>query len=189
MLTYSDLKRGAVFILDGEPYEVEESQFVRMQQRKPVMQTKIKNLITGKVVARNFHQNESFHEAEIAEREMIFLFAHRGQFTFTEPGNPRNRLMLEEATIGDDARFLKGNLSVFFRMFGEKIISIKLPIKIEYVVKEAQPADKGNTVQGGSKEAVLENGLMVQVPLFINAGDVVSVNTTTGDYSERVEKK
>lgn len=120
---------------------------------------------------------------------MIFLFAHRGQFTFTEPGNPRNRLMLEEATIGDDARFLKGNLSVFFRMFGEKIISIKLPIKIEYVVKEAQPADKGNTVQGGSKEAVLENGLMVQVPLFINAGDVVSVNTTTGDYSERVEKK
>ncbi|MBI3074676.1 MAG: elongation factor P, partial [Parcubacteria group bacterium] len=186
---YSDLKRGAVFILDGEPYEVEESQFVRMQQRKPVMQTKIKNLITGKVVSRNFHQNEVFHEAEIVEKEMTFLFTHRGQYTFTEPGNPKNRVVLDEAAVGNVARFLKGNLLVTFLSFEEKIIGIRMPIKIEYAVKEAQPADKGNTVQGGTKEATLENGLTVQVPLFINTGDVVSVNTTTGDYSERVEKK
>src|SRR3989344_8746898 len=189
MLTYSDLKKGAAFILDGEPYEVQESQFVRMQQRKPVMQTKIKNLITGKVVSRNFHQNEVFREAEIEEKEMTFLFAHRGQYTFTEPENPKNRIVLDKATVGDAARFLKGNLSVLFRSFDEKIISIKMPIKIEYTVKEAQPADKGNTVQGGTKEAVLENGLTIQVPLFINEGDIVSVNTQTGDYSERVEKK
>lgn len=189
MLVYSNLKKGAAFILDGEPYEVLENQFVRMQQRKPVMQTKIKNLITGKVVSRNFHQNEVFHEAEILEKEMIFLFAHRGQFTFIEPGNPKDRIVLDEATVGDDARFLKSNFSVFFRSFGEKIISIKMPIKIEYVVKEAQPADKGNTIQGGSKEITLENGLTVQAPLFINIGDIVSINTQTGEYSERVEKK
>src|SRR3989344_8168298 len=89
MLSYSELKKGTAFILDGEPYEVEDSQFVRMQQRKPVMQTKIKNLITGKVVSRNFHQNEVFHEADIVGKEMLFLFAHRGQYTFIEPGNPK----------------------------------------------------------------------------------------------------
>jgi len=189
MLSYSELKKGTAFILDGEPYEVEDSQFVRMQQRKPVMQTKIKNLITGKVVSRNFHQNEVFHEADIVGKEMLFLFAHRGQYTFIEPGNPKDRVVLEEAMVGDVARFLKNNLPVTFLSFEEKIIGIRMPVKVEYLVKEATPADKGNTVQGATKEAILENGLSVQVPLFINPGDVVAVNTETGDYSERVEKK
>ena len=117
MLSYSELKKGTAFILDGEPYEVEDSQFVRMQQRKPVMQTKIKNLITGKVVSRNFHQNEVFHEAEIVGKEMLFLFAHRGQYTFIEPGNPKDRVVLEEAMVGDVARFLKNNLLVTFLSF------------------------------------------------------------------------
>ena len=189
MISYSDLKKGAAFILDGEPYEVLENQFVRMQQRKPVMQTKIRNLVSGKTVSRNFHQNEMFREAEIEEKEMVFLFSHRGQYTFTPPENPKERTALSEETVGDVARFLKTNLHVFFRTFEEKIIGIKLPIKIEYVVKEAPPADKGNTIQGGSKEVVLENGLAIQAPLFINTGDTVSVNTDTGGYSERAEKK
>lgn len=189
MITYSDLKKGAEFVLDGEPYKVEEAQFVRMQQRKPVMQTKIKNLITGKTIARNFHQSESFQEAGIEKREMIFLFAHRGQFTFTPPGKPQERTALEEDKVGEAARFLKTNLLVSFKIFNEKIIGVDIPVKVEYTVKEAQPADKGNTIQGGSKEITLENGLAVQAPLFINVGDIVSVNTQTGEYSERIEKK
>ena len=170
-----------------------ECQFVRMQQRKPVMQTKIRNLISGKTVSRNFHQNEVFKEAEMEEKEMVFLFSHRGQYTFVPPGNPKERTVLSEEVAGSVARFLKGNLTVFFRIFpaeGEgKIIGIRIPIKIEYIVKEAPPADKGNTIQGGSKEAILENDLAIQVPLFINAGDRVNVNTETGEYSERAEKK
>ena len=199
MLSYTDLKKGVAFILENEPYEVLECQFVRMQQRKPVMQTKIRNLVSGKTVSRNFHQNEMFKEAEIEEKEMVFLFSHRGQYTFTPPENPKERTALSEETVGDVARFLKTNLHVFFRTFPaeggsssggeEKIIGIKLPIKIEYAVKEAPPADKGNTIQGGSKEVVLENGLAIQAPLFINTGDTVSVNTDTGGYSERAEKK
>ena len=214
MISYSDLKKGIAFILEGEPYEVQDAQFVRMQQRKPVMQTKIRNLITGKTVSRNFHQNEVFKEAEINDKEMIFLFSHRDQYTFIEPGNPKDRVVLGATVVGDIGRFFKKNLPVTFQMFSpdsgssslgpssggasplagqaggeEKIIGIKIPMKIEYAVKEAQPADKGNTVQGGSKEAVLENGLIVQVPLFINTGDVIKVNTETGEYSERMEKK
>ncbi len=189
MLSYADLKKGVIFILENEPYEVLECQFVRMQQRKPVMQTKIRNLMSGKTVSRNFHQNEIFKEAEIEEKEMVFLFSHRGQYTFVPPGNPRERTVLTEEVVGDVARFLKENLTVFFRFFQEKIIGIRMPIKIEYVVKEAPPANKGNTIQGGSKEVVLENGLSIQAPLFINAGDTVSVNTQTGEYSERAEKK
>lgn len=189
MLSYTDLKKGVEFVLDGEPYQVLECQFVRMQQRKPVMQTKIKNLVSGKTVARNFHQNETFKEAEIEEKEMVFLFTHRGQYTFTPPENPKERIVLTEETVGEVACFLKGNLTVFFRTFEGKIIGIKTPVKIEYTVKEAPPADKGNTIQGGSKEVTLENGLAIQVPLFINTGDTVNVNTQTGEYSERVEKK
>ena len=189
MLSYNDLKKGILFVLDGEPYEVVDGQFVRMQKRKPVMQTKIKNLITHKTISRNFHQNESFEEAEIEKKEMVFLFANRGQFTFIPPDNPKERTTLEEDVVGDIAKFLKENLLVSFRIFNKKIIGIETPIKIDYLVKEAPPADKGNTAQGATKEVILENGLAVQAPLFINTGDVIRVNTESGEYSERVEKK
>ena len=174
--------------MDGEPYEVLESQFLRMQQRKPVIQAKVKNLITGKIVPRSFHQNESFQEAEIERESMKFIFSHRNEFTFAETSNPSKRTVLKPEEIGEAAKFLKSNLEVGFKKFGEKIIGVDIPIKVDYSVKTASPADKGNTAQGGSKEIELENGLKIQSPLFINEGDVVKINTQTGMYVERVEK-
>ena len=175
--------------MDGEPYEVLESQFLRMQQRKPVIQAKIKNLITGKITPRSFHQNESFAEAEIEKEPMKFLFSHRGIYTFSAPSNPSTRIVLSEEQAGGTGKFLKPNLEITFKKFGEKLIGIDIPIKIDYAVKNAPPADKGNTAQGGSKEVELENGLKIQAPLFINEGDVIRLNTQTGLYVERVEKK
>lgn len=188
MLSYTDLLKGVLFVLDGEPYEVLESQFLRMQQRKPVIQAKIKNLITGKITPRSFHQNEAFHEAEIDKEPMKFLFSHRGIYTFSDPSNPSKRLTLDKEQIGEVSKFLKPNLEVVFKKFGEKIIGVDIPIKIDYAVKSAPPADKGNTAQGGSKEIELENGLKIQAPLFINEGDVIRINTQTGNYVERAEK-
>lgn len=189
MLSYNELKKGTVFIIDEQPYEVLESQFVRMQQRKPVMQTKIKNLITGKIEARNFHQNETFREGEIFRRAVKFLYAHREEYWFAEPENPKKRFLIKEKLLGETKNYLKANENVTLRIFDEQIIGADVPIKMEFAVKETPPGFKGDTAQGGSKIAKLENGLEIQVPLFINEGDSVVVNTQTGQYVSRVGKE
>ena len=173
--------------MDGEPYEVMDAQFLRMQQRKPIVQAKIKNLITGKIVSRSFHQSESFKEAEIEKAPMKFLFSHREIYTFSEPSNPSKRISVKAGKIKDAAKFLKPDLEVVFKKFGDLLIGLDIPIKADYVVKFAPPADKGNTMQGGSKEIELENGLKIQAPLFINRGDIIKINTQSGEYVERVQ--
>ena len=189
MLTYSELKKGTVFIVEGEPYEVLESQFVRMQQRKPVMQTKIRNLMSGKVESRNFHQNETFKEGVIERRDVKFLYTHRGEYWFAEPENPKERFLIKEELLGEVKSYLKSNERVTLRIFEDRIIGAGVPIKMEFAVKETPPGFKGDTAQGGSKIAKLENGLEVQVPLFINEGDTVVVNTQTGQYVSRGGKE
>ncbi len=189
MLSYTDLLKGVVFVMDGAPYEVLESHFLRMQQRKAVVQTKIRNLITGKVLDRNFQPSDSFEETEVEKKPANFIYAHRDQYFFVQNNDQRNRFSIPAETIGDARQFLKPNIKVELLMFGEKIISVKLPIKMDFEVKEAPPAIRGNTAQGGTKVVTLEGGAKISVPLFINAGDIVRINTETGGYAERVEKK
>ncbi len=159
-----------------------------MQQRKPVTQLKIENLISGKVVDYSAHQNEEFEEAEIDMTPVVFIYQAKGEYWFNEKGNPKDRFPLKEEAIGKAAQFLKTNLEVTAYKFGEKIINMELPIKMDLKVTEAPPAVKGNTAQGGTKLVTLETGAKVDVPLFINEGDILRVNTTTGEYVERVEK-
>jgi len=188
MLSYNELRRGIMFILDGEPYEVLEYEFLRMQQRKPVAKTKIKNLISGKIVERSFHQNESFEEAELQREKVKFLYAHRDQYWFSAKDNPANRFMIAENFLGQKALFFKQNSEAEALKFNDKIISIVPPIKMDLKVTEAPPGIKGDTAQGGTKVAVVETGAKVSVPLFVNEGDIIKINTETGDYVERVEK-
>lgn len=189
MLSYTDLTKGTIFVMDGEPYLVMEYAFLRMQQRKPTVQTKLKNLITGKIVAKSFQGSDAFQEAEIERSATTFLYENRGEFWFCEKGNPKNRFKLEKEMISDHAKFLKPNTEITAFKFGERIINIELPVKIDYKVTEAPPSYKGDTATGGSKTVKLENGLQISVPMFINEGDIIRVNTTTGDYAERAEKK
>lgn len=186
MLSYTDLIKGVTFVMDGDPYEVLESHFLRMQQRKAVVQTKIKNLITGKVLDRNFQPSDSFEETEVEKKPAVLLYSHRDQYWFTEENNPKNRFSIAADVIGESRQFLKPNIKVTLLVFGEKIISVKLPIKMDFEVIEAPPAIRGNTAQGGTKVATLETGAKVSTPLFIKAGDRVIVNTETGQYVERV---
>lgn len=172
--------------MDGEPYEVLEYAFLRMQQRKPVAQTKIKNLITGKVTNQTFHQNDSFEEASLEYRKSKYLYNHRGDFVFCEADNPGKRFTLSEEQVGEQGKFLKANTVIDAVMFDEKIINIILPIKVELEVVEAPPSIKGSTVTGGNKLVKLETGAEINVPMFINQGDIVRVNTQTGEYTERV---
>ncbi len=188
MLSYNDLKKGIIFVLEGEPYEVLEYAFLRMQQRKPVTKTKIKNLISGKIVERNFHQNENFEEAEIEKQLVKYIYQNRGEYWFNDPKNPANRFALSGELVGVKGQFLKPNSEVSLVKFGEKIIGVDVPIKVELKVTSTPPGERGNTAQGGTKTATVETGADVQVPLFVNDGDVVRINTELGTYVERVEK-
>jgi elongation factor P len=188
-LGYNDLRKGVVFNIDGAPYQVVEYAFVRMQQRKAVAQVKMKNLISGKVISRNFHQSEEFEEAEMERLPIKFLYANRGEFWFSEKDDPSKRFSLTEDVLGPQGLFIKPNAEVTAISFNDKIVNVELPIKVDLVVKDAPPSDRGNTAQGGTKLAELETGAKVQVPLFVNIGDVVRINTETCEYVERAEKK
>lgn len=188
MLTYNDLKVGTIFVLDGAPQQVLEFSFLRMQQRKPVAQVKMKNLITGKVITRNFHQNETFKEADMEKETIKYLYNHRGDYFFSDTKDLSKRFSLKEVAVGGGAKFLKQNTEVTSIKFNNQIISIQIPIKMDLKIKETPPGEKGNTAQGGVKNAVLETGAIIQVPLFVNNGDTVRVNTELGEYVERIEK-
>jgi elongation factor P len=185
MLSYTDLTKGVLFILDGVPYEVIDSHFLRMQQRKAVVQTKIRNLMTGKILDRNYQASDSFEEAEIERKQAIFIYEARGEYWFHEENNIKNRFSVNSETIGDRGKFLKPDTRVSTVSFDDKVIKVEIPIKMEFKVVEAPPSIKGNTAQGGAKQVTLEGGVKVNVPLFINEGDVIKINTETGEYVER----
>ncbi len=187
-LGYNDLRKGIVFDIDGVPYEVIEYAFVRMQQRKAVAQVKMKNLITGKVLSRNFHQSESFEEADMERQAIKFLYHNRGEYWFSEKNDPSKRFSLSGDAVGVNGQFLKPNTEVSAIFFNGKIITVALPIKVDLLVKDAPPGERGNTAQGAMKIAELETGAKISVPLFVNTGDIIRVNTATGEYAERVEK-
>ena len=188
MLNYDDLKIGTAFLYEGEPYEVLAYAFLRMQQRKPVAQVEFKSLLTGKILTRNFHQNELFEEVEIEKEPIKFIYKNKGECWFTPKNDPSKRFSLKEEAVGSAAKFLKANTDVTAVKWGDKIINIEAPIKMDLLVKETPPGERGNTAQGGSKAAELETGATIQVPLFVNTGDLIKINTQTGEYVERVEK-
>jgi elongation factor P len=189
MLEYNEILPKKVILLTGEPYEVLDAHVFRKQQRKPVNQTKLRHLITGKVTEQAFHVSEKVEEADLSTKNVKFLYQNRGEWWFCSESNPGDRFKLPEETLGVGAQFMKPNMVVEALVFDENIIAVRLPIKMELAVKEAPPAVRGNTAQGGSKQIVLETGAVLNAPLFINEGDVVRVNTTTGEYVERVDKK
>src|SRR3989344_2449126 len=186
MLEYNEITEHKVIILDGAPYEVLNSHVFRKQQRKPVNATKLKNLITGKVTERSFHVSEKAEEAEMEEKEVKFLYTNKGEWWFCEINDPSKRFSLPAELIGERGGYLKPNTLVGVIIFEEKIIGVKLPIKVYLKVTEAHPAVKGDTAKGGSKQVVLETGATLQVPMFVKEGDIVRINTETGEYTDRI---
>lgn len=190
LLEYNEIRERKIIIYNNEPCEVLESHVARTQQRKPQNQVKLKSLVNGRTFNETFRSTDTADEAELVKREVKFLYANRGEFWFADPNNPKDRFQLSEVLIGEAIRFLKPNEIVTALVWDnegeEKIISVKLPIKMEFVIKEAPPAIKGNTASGGNKPVTLENGAVINVPLFLEAGEKIRVNTETGEYVERV---
>lgn len=188
MLTHTDLKKGAQFIHEGQPWEVIDSMLMKMAQRRPVMQTKIKNLINGSVQEKNFQQGDMFDEAELIKKDIKFLYSTKGQYFFCEEKDPSKRFSFTEEQLGPQAKFFKPNSLVVGIIFDEKIITVKSPIKVTLKVVEAPPGIKGDRAQGGTKEAVLESGATIQVPLFIEEGEIIEINTELGEYVKRASE-
>lgn len=195
-IDYNEIKERKFIVLDGAPYEVLASHVFRKQQRKPVNDTKLRNLITGKVTEYTFHVSDRVEEAELDEREVIYLYGksrlpagRQGEYWFCEANDKSKRFKLDPDVVGEQIKFIKPNSIAKLLSFEDQLIGLKTPIKVELKVKEAAPAVKGNTVQGGSKRVILETGAELDVPMFVNEGDTLVINTVTGEYVERLGKK
>ena len=158
---------------------------MQKQQRRPVNQTKLRHLIRGNVIEYSFQQSDKLSEAEIVTRPAVFIYERNGEWFFHDTKDKSKRFTVDEEKVGESGRFLKPNTEVDTLWFEEKLFRVRLPVKVDLKVKEAPPNTRGNTAQGGSKVVTLETGADVNVPMFINEGDVVRINTETGEYVER----
>ncbi len=186
MLDYSELDKRDRIMLNGQPYEIIEARSMFTGRSHSVLNTKLRNLRTGKVISKTFHPGDSAEEADIKKMEAKFIYSDRGKFVFCEKGDPSNRFELEEEQIGDKKNFLKPNQIVESLLLEDEVINISLPIKVNLKVKMAPPSLKGESATGG-KKVTLETGAKIKTPNFIETGDIVEVNTETGEYSRRIE--
>ena len=185
LLEYNEIRTGKVIV-----YNVLDNHVARTQQRKPQNQVKLKSLVSGRTYNETFRSSDTAPEADVTKREAKFLFSNKGELWFCEPNDPAKRFQISKEIVGESEKFMKPNMMVDTQIFEnddeeEQVIGIKLPIKMEFLVKDAPPSTKGDTATGGNKLVTLENGTTILTPLFVEIGDKIIVNTETGNYVER----
>ncbi|MFH1657371.1 MAG: elongation factor P [bacterium] len=187
MISFNEIEKGVAIIMDGQPYEVLEAAKMFKGRGHSTLQVKLKNLISGSVVSRNFHASDSFKEAEISREKTKFLYTSKGQYFFCGLENPSQRFSLPAAQIVEEIKFLKANETVESLVFEGQPVSIILPVKVALKVVEAPPGVQGSRSQPGMKTVVLETGANINTPPFIEEGDVVEINTEKQEYVRRVD--
>lgn len=186
MLGMNELRTGVVFKKDDEPYLILWSNFLRMAQRKPVRQAKVKNLITGKILELSFKLDDRFEEADVQRVKSTYLYHDETTATFMNQ-ETYDQFSIDMESVRDALPFLIEGSEITVITFEGKPIGVEIPKKVELAVTETADAVRGDTAQGAvMKDATLENGSTVKVPMFIKQGDRVRINTETGDYVERV---
>lgn len=188
VLDFSDLKgTGQIIKYNGDPYQIIWSNFMRTAQRKPVIQAKLRNLMTGKVMEYSFKYGEKIEEADVSKRKCQYLYNDDEGAHFMDPESFET-IVVPKTLVEDQVKFLKEGSDTTIMFFENRPIALDLPIKIDLKVIETSPGVKGDTATGGNKPATLETGHVVNVPLFIKEGDVVRVNTQSGAYVERASQ-
>lgn len=185
-LSITSLKKGAIFQLDGVPYRVMDYAQKVMGRGGSTVNVKIKSLVDGRVLAKTFHGNDQVDSADVSSRPMQFLYSDTSQFYFMDPES-YEQFELPSGIIEDKAGFIKEGDNVGAQFFEGKIINIELPKNVPLKVTYAEDAVKGDTSSAITKDATVETGIKVRVPAFIKTGDVISVDTETGAYRERVK--
>ena len=187
MLSHIELKKGTYFVYEGAPSLVLENSLMFKGRGSSVMQVRLQNLKTGNVLNRTFHTGEEFEEADLEKIQVKFIYENRGNYVFSEADNPGKRFELTKEQIGQQIEYLISDTVMEGMRSQGEILTIALPIKMNFTIKEAPPGVKGDRAQGGTKTATLETGAVVQVPLFIDIGDIVEINTETGEYVRRLQ--
>lgn len=187
MLDSSNLRKGLKLEIDGEPYIVVQFEFVKPGKGQALYKCRLKNMITGSQFDRTYRSGEKFNEANLEETEMEYLYFDGEHYCFMNTSNYEQEL-LSESQVGEAKNFLKENTVCNVLMFDRKPIGMTLPFFIELKITKADPWVKGDTASGDSKPATLETGYVIQVPPFVDEGEVVRIDTRTGNYVERVKK-
>ncbi|HHY17184.1 MAG TPA: elongation factor P [Firmicutes bacterium] len=185
MISTNDFRTGVTVELDGQPWVVVDFQHVKPGKGSAFVRAKIKNVITGAVLERTFNAGEKLPRAHIERREVQYLYSVDEDFTFMDV-TTYEQTTVSKDTIGDGVLYLKENMNVYIMAFEGRIIGVEIPNFVELKVVETDPGFRGDTATGGTKPAKLETGAVVRVPLFVNIGDVLKVDTRTGEYIERV---
>ena len=180
----NDLKNGMTLELAEGLFTVVEFQHVKPGKGGAFVRTKLKNLRTGAVVDRTYRADEKLEQAIIDKREMQFLYRDGEDYVFMD-STSYEQLQVPRAELGDAASYLKEGNAVHLQMHGSDIVGVDLPAAVELTVAETEPGIQGDRVSGARKPATLETGLVVQVPLFVNPGDAIRVDTRTGEYLTR----
>lgn len=186
MISYSELKKGTRILLKEQPYEIIESTPLFKGRGQSVLKTKIKNLKTGNVLSRTFRPSDTFEEPALSKIKLKYIYSYKNRYIFCKEDNPSNRFELTKEQLGDIFKFLKQNQTVEGMIFEEKLTGISLPIKITLKVTSTPPGIKGARAQPGTKTVTLETGAKINVPLFVKVGDIIEINTQSGEYVRRV---
>ncbi len=186
MLNLSDIKTGKAITFNGEPYLVTFHQHSKTGRAGAVLRTKLRSLKNGAVLEKTFQGADKIEEADIAKTKAQYLYRDGSDFAFMDSAS-FEQFSLSKSVIGDLAKYLVENTEVTVLNYNNQPINIELPVKMEFKVVEAPPAIRGNTADGGTKLVTLETGIKVNTPLFIKEGDILRINTETGEYVERAK--
>ncbi len=186
MITSNDLRNGMTIIYNGVIHEVVDAQHIKPGKGHAFVRTKLKNMITNALFEYSFRAKEPLEQAIVEKKELHYLYRDKDVFYFMDSAN-YEQTPVHQTKIEGLLEYLKEEQSVYFTFFNNEVIEASLPDFINLKVTEASPGVKGDTVQGGTKPVTLETGKVVQVPLFINEGDILKIDTRTGRYVERVK--
>ena len=185
MISAGDFRNGVTLEIDGQVVQILEFQHVKPGKGAAFVRTKLKNVINGGVVERTFRPTEKFPQARIERVDMQYLYSDGDLFYFMNVEN-YEQIALNEETIGDALKFVKENEMVKVCSYNGNVFAIEPPLFVELEITETEPGFKGDTAQGASKPATVETGATVSVPLFVNQGDKIKIDTRTGEYLSRV---
>lgn len=186
MISANELRFGTKILLEGNIFTVTEFQHVKPGKGGAFMRTKLKNLKTGAVIDRTFRSEEKLTPVRLEARKVQFLYQSGDHYTFMDVDN-YEQLTLTAEHLGEAKNYLKENITLDILLHENEPVGVNLPIFVELAVTETDPGVRGDTASGGSKPATLETGALVSVPLFLNIGDIIKVDTRTGAYVERVK--
>lgn len=188
MVLAGDLRKGTKILVKGEPYAVVDYQHVKPGKGGAFMRTKMKNLISGLVHEETFRSEEKLETPDLQYKDMLYVYAQDGQYEFIDQES-YDQVAMSADQLGEVVDFLKEQTIYTVLYFNDRPIAVNPPLFMELSVVETVPGVKGDTAQGGSKPAKLETGLTLQVPLFVNEGDILKIDTRDSKYIERVNKK